>query len=535
MATHQPRARASCTPRSCPNPKGAERAVAARADELELVVSASETHNQKNVKPLGRRLVGRRARRRRARRTAAGIEVEAIVSTAFGCPYEGDVAPERVAQVAGHLSTPAPIVSRSATRPAWRRPRRVDDLLDALDRAGDRAPTGVGLHFHNTRGTALANVVAALERGVTRFDASIGGLGGCPYAPGASGNAVTEDLVHMLPTWTSRPASISTRSLECARLAQDSSAASCRARCCTRARAPGATPNDSMTGRPTTTSRASTPNARCQGNLAKEGEKLARQHKLFVRDRLHAPARRGLIRRGRLARQRARRRPAGRRRRHRRRPHRRAPGLRDGERLDRQGRIMGRAHGREDRAAHRTRAAARAARRVPRRLRRRAHHRPGRAVPGPARRRPHLRQPSAAVRQGPPGVLPVRAVGRGRRVHSGVLRRRLHGRGQRLDVPRFAAHGRSRDRREDRPRRDGRRPDARNGQRLRRQPVRRRRRGDRGGAPIPLVPADELARGQPPGQDALGPSASAPPIRATCAARRAPRLRHAQGDRRARR
>ena len=75
-------------------------------------------------------------------------------------------------------------------------PRRVHDLLDALDRAGFGAGR-VGLHFHDTRGTALANVVTAIERGVTRFDASVGGLGGCPYAPGASGNAVTEDLVHM--------------------------------------------------------------------------------------------------------------------------------------------------------------------------------------------------------------------------------------------------------------------------------------------------------------------------------------------------
>jgi hydroxymethylglutaryl-CoA lyase len=96
----------------------------------------------------------------------------------------------------------------------------VADLLDALDRAGITSDR-VGLHFHNTRGTALANVVAALDRGVTRFDASIGGLGGCPYAPGASGNAVTEDLVHMLEDME-----IDTRIdldalIRCAALAQD--------------------------------------------------------------------------------------------------------------------------------------------------------------------------------------------------------------------------------------------------------------------------------------------------------------------------
>ena len=105
---------------------------------------------------------------------------------------------------------------------------------------------------------------------------------------------------------------------------------------------------------------------------------------------------------------------------------------------------MGRADGREDRAAHRDRAAARAARRVPRGLRGRAHHRPGRAVPGSPRRGPDLRQPGAALGPGAAGVLPVRPVGGGRRVHPGVLRRRVHGRGERLDVPRLAADGRRR-------------------------------------------------------------------------------------------
>jgi hydroxymethylglutaryl-CoA lyase len=179
-----------------PNPKGAELAVAARADELELVVSASETHNQKNVKrSVAESLIG--ARDVVEIGHGAGVLVEAIVSTAFGCPYEGDVAPERVAQIAGHLvDTGADRLSFGDTT-GMATPRRVADVLDALERAGITSDR-VGLHFHNTRGTALANVVAALDRGVTRFDASIGGLGGCPYAPGASGNAVTEDLVHML-------------------------------------------------------------------------------------------------------------------------------------------------------------------------------------------------------------------------------------------------------------------------------------------------------------------------------------------------
>src|SRR5262249_5397685 len=128
---------------------------------------------------------------------AAGIKAEAIVSTSFGCPYEGDVAPERVAQLAGHLLDAGADRLSFGDTTGMATPRRVNDLLDALARAGIK-PDRIGLHFHNTRGTALANVLAALERGVTRFDASVGGLGGCPYAPGASGNAVTEDLVHML-------------------------------------------------------------------------------------------------------------------------------------------------------------------------------------------------------------------------------------------------------------------------------------------------------------------------------------------------
>jgi hydroxymethylglutaryl-CoA lyase len=178
-----------------PNAKGAERAIAAQADELELVVSASETHNQKNVRrSVAESLVGAFEVVELAH--AANLEAEAIVSTSFGCPYEGDVAPERVAQLAGHLIDAGADRLSFGDTTGMATPRRVNDLLDALERAGIGADR-VGLHFHDTRGTALANVLTALERGVVRFDASVGGLGGCPYAPGASGNAVTEDLVHM--------------------------------------------------------------------------------------------------------------------------------------------------------------------------------------------------------------------------------------------------------------------------------------------------------------------------------------------------
>ncbi|MGQ0805795.1 MAG: hydroxymethylglutaryl-CoA lyase [Actinomycetota bacterium] len=179
-----------------PNVRGAERALAADADELQVVVSASETHNRKNV-------------RRRVDESIAGVAevaglahgggrpVEAIVSTAFGCPYEGDVEPARVAAVTLRLIEAGVDRCSFGDTTGMATPRRVDALLDALEDVG-LVSTEVGLHFHNTRGTGLANVLAGLERGVTRFDASVGGLGGCPYAPGATGNIVTEDLVHML-------------------------------------------------------------------------------------------------------------------------------------------------------------------------------------------------------------------------------------------------------------------------------------------------------------------------------------------------
>ncbi|MET1002523.1 MAG: hydroxymethylglutaryl-CoA lyase [Acidimicrobiia bacterium] len=202
-----------------PNPKGAELALAAGADELELVVSASETHNQKNVRrSVAESLIGACDLVERAH--AESVLVEAIVSTAFGCPYEGDVAPERVGQIAGHLLDAGADRLSFGDTTGMATPRRVNDLLDELARAGIGAER-VGLHFHDTRGTALANVMAALERGVTRYDASVGGLGGCPYAPGASGNAVTEDLVHMLGDMGIDTGIDLDALLDCAHLAQE--------------------------------------------------------------------------------------------------------------------------------------------------------------------------------------------------------------------------------------------------------------------------------------------------------------------------
>ena len=178
-----------------PNSRGAQRALAAGFTEVEVVVSASDTHNKRNVN----------------RSTAeslddiaalidelhhAGASAEVIVATSFGCPFEGDVDPKRVADIVDR------VVADGADRIAFgdttgmATPRRVTDVVTAVRERQPDIP--VLLHFHNTRGTALANILTAMDLGITEFDASVGGLGGCPYAPGATGNVATEEVVHML-------------------------------------------------------------------------------------------------------------------------------------------------------------------------------------------------------------------------------------------------------------------------------------------------------------------------------------------------
>ena len=175
-----------------PNVTGARRALAAGFAELEVVVSASDTHNRANLnRSTEESLAGIQALIPLVH--AAGASVEVIVATSFGCPYEGDVPPARVAGIVER------VLAAGADRLAYgdttgmATPRRVRELLDAVPR--DRP---LLLHFHDTRGTGLANILTALDLGVTEFDASVGGLGGCPYAPGATGNVATEEVVHML-------------------------------------------------------------------------------------------------------------------------------------------------------------------------------------------------------------------------------------------------------------------------------------------------------------------------------------------------
>jgi hydroxymethylglutaryl-CoA lyase len=178
-----------------PNLRGAARALDAGFDEIEVVVSASNTHNLKNLN---------RTTAESLDDIAAiidlahgrGATVQVIVSTAWGCPYEGDVPVERVVQVAGRaVADGADCVSFGDTT-GMATPGRVRRLVGEFRSACPE--TELNLHFHNTRGTGLANVLAALELGVADFDASVGGLGGCPYAPGATGNIATEELVHMV-------------------------------------------------------------------------------------------------------------------------------------------------------------------------------------------------------------------------------------------------------------------------------------------------------------------------------------------------
>ncbi len=178
-----------------PNLRGATRALDAGFAEIEAVVSASDTHNRRNVNRSTAESLDEIAQVVEAAH-GKGVACQVIVSTAFGCPYEGDVPVARVVATAGRaVAAGADSISFGDTT-GMATPRRVTELVGAFRMAHPDVP--LNLHFHNTRGTGLANVLAALQLGVADFDASVGGLGGCPYAPGATGNVCTEDLVHMV-------------------------------------------------------------------------------------------------------------------------------------------------------------------------------------------------------------------------------------------------------------------------------------------------------------------------------------------------
>ncbi len=178
-----------------PNETGARNAIAADADEIAVVVSASESHNKANVnRAIAESLaaIGGVA----ALAAAAGKPWTGYVSTAFGCPYEGAVEVERVLHLARQMHEIGAYAVALGDTIGVANPRQAFDVVSRF--FAEVPGLELRLHFHDTRGMALANVVAAMEAGAEQFDGSIGGLGGCPYAPGASGNVATEDLAAML-------------------------------------------------------------------------------------------------------------------------------------------------------------------------------------------------------------------------------------------------------------------------------------------------------------------------------------------------
>ena len=178
-----------------PNKRGALRAAEAEVDEMVVFLSASESHNRKNVnREIEESLAGFEEVARVAEE--AGTPVHGAISTAFGCPFEGDVPAARVGEIArrfqqlGFAGVSLGDTTGMATPPL---------VSAAVSAVRDAAPVlGLGLHFHNTRGIGLANVMAGLGLGVDKYESSFGGIGGCPFAPKATGNICTEDLVYLL-------------------------------------------------------------------------------------------------------------------------------------------------------------------------------------------------------------------------------------------------------------------------------------------------------------------------------------------------
>ncbi|HYM45754.1 MAG TPA: hydroxymethylglutaryl-CoA lyase [Solirubrobacteraceae bacterium] len=190
-----------------PNERGLDRALALREDgrrggrvrpafdEVNVFLSASETHNRRNVnRPIAESLAGCERVLERAR--AEGLRCEGVISTSFGCPYEGRVPSERVLEIAGRLHAAGAQEIGFGDTTGMANPRQVGELF-ARWREG-LPEVELTAHFHNTRGQGLANVLAALQAGIDSFESSFGELGGCPVPPGATGNIATEDLVSML-------------------------------------------------------------------------------------------------------------------------------------------------------------------------------------------------------------------------------------------------------------------------------------------------------------------------------------------------
>lgn len=179
----------------CPNAKGLERARAAGLHEIAVFLSASETHNRRNTnKSVAQSLAAFKEVVGPA--IEAGMRVRGYVSTVWGCPYEGEVDPERALSLTQQLLELGCYQVSLGDTIGVGTPLQTRNILERF--LPYVPPSKLALHLHDTRGTALANVLVGLEMGIRDFDASIGGLGGCPYAPGAAGNLATEDLAYML-------------------------------------------------------------------------------------------------------------------------------------------------------------------------------------------------------------------------------------------------------------------------------------------------------------------------------------------------
>ncbi|MGG1442967.1 hydroxymethylglutaryl-CoA lyase [Brevibacillus laterosporus] len=178
-----------------PNLRGLQRITANQVDEVAIFMSASETHNLKNINKTREDTypvlaeVAKEAQR-------MGLRVRGYISTVFGCPYDGEVSLTESMRVVERLLAMGVYQLSIGDTIGVATPRQVHEVFAAFEK--EWGATRFAGHFHDTRGTGLANVVAALQHGITTFDSSIGGLGGCPYAPGAAGNISTEDVVYLL-------------------------------------------------------------------------------------------------------------------------------------------------------------------------------------------------------------------------------------------------------------------------------------------------------------------------------------------------
>jgi len=199
-----------------PNRQGLDAAIASGMKEVAVFMSASETHNKKNInKTIAQTLAAFRETVPPA--LAAGLRVRAYVSTVYGCPYEGAVDPGKAVELARALRELGCYQISLGDTIGVANPRQVRDVLSRV--IAEIPMPEIAVHFHDTRGTALANILVSVEMGITTVDAALGGLGGCPYAPGASGNVATEDVVYMLEGMGVRTGVDLDRLVDCARLA----------------------------------------------------------------------------------------------------------------------------------------------------------------------------------------------------------------------------------------------------------------------------------------------------------------------------